>query len=393
MDSRCNVCSSFREGLECSLCLNINTDPKNRVSTLPCQHALCRQCLSQLAKPPPRVNPQPTACPQCGTESNGQSVEINDLSQAGCSDRVEQYQCPDPEQGPHYSASKEEMSFPLGTNTPIPRRYSPADSLVGPDDIRFSDVAVNRAGEVAALDRLRKSVCIFDGSEQTQLDEDCRQWLVNPSGLAYNKAGKLFVSDEGGLIGRALYQKPSISVFRADISHSLTITTFREESILRPSSISVTSDDKVVVGARDEKRSVQVLSCEGKELLRFSAAKEFGSGIQCAIFYDEKYFVSVDLHMIKVFDSRGEFLYNFGEHGRNPGEFYCPQGLAAGPDNVLYICDSKNKRIQVTTLKGDLITSIAMKEPSIRIAISRDGDLFVADGTNEIKVFKPDHDA
>ena len=164
-------------------------------------------------------------------------------------------------------------------------------------------------------------------------------------------------------------------MFKADISHC-RITTFGHNVLASTSCVSAASDDKVVVGERDEERSVQVFSSDAEALLRFSAGSELGNGIRHAIFHDEKYFVSVDFHMIKVFDSRGEFLYSFGEHGRKPGEFYCPQGLAAGLDNELFICDSKNKRIQVTTLKGDLITSIAMKEPPIRIAISRDGDLF-----------------
>ena len=386
MGSSCSSSNSFQGGVKCSVCLNINTDAE----ILPCQHAFCRPCLNQLAQSP-RGNLQPTACPQCGTENDGQSVERSDLSQTGSDDRVEQSRCPDPEQGPDCSTSEEEMSFPQRTSEPIPRRYSPADSLVGSVGAQFSDVAVNRAGEVAALDRSRKSVYIFDGSEKTQLDDGCRRRLVNPSGLAYNKVGKLFVSDKGGSRGPFVYE-PCISVFRADISHC-RITTFGKNVLASPSCVSATSDNTFVVGERDKERSVQVFSSEAEALLRFSGGSELGNGIQYAIYHDEKYFVSVDFHMIKVFDSRGEFLYSFGEHGRNPGEFYCPQGLAAGPDNVLFICDSKNKRIQVTTLKGDLITSIAMKQPPIRIAISRGGDLFVADGTNEIKVFKPDHNA
>ena len=154
----------------------------------------------------------------------------------------------------------------------------------------------------------------------------------------------------------ARWTPPTVSVLTAGVP----IQKF-SNYVPCPSSISLTSDNNVVVCCSDiSAHRVHVISFEAGVLLKFSAGSELGCGIQDAIFHDEKYFVSVDLHMIKVFDSRGEFLYSFGEHGRNPGEFYCPQGLAAGPDNVLFICDSKNKRIQVTTLKGDAITSIAM---------------------------------
>ena len=64
---------------------------------------------------------------------------------------------------------------------------------------KFTDVVVNRAGEVAAVNfPFYVRVYIFDDPEQTPLAESCDRLVMNPSGLAYNKAGKLFVSDKGG---------------------------------------------------------------------------------------------------------------------------------------------------------------------------------------------------
>ena len=50
--------------LECSVCLNVYTDPK----TLPCLHTFCCHCLNQLAER--RVNREPIPCPDCRTEIN-----------------------------------------------------------------------------------------------------------------------------------------------------------------------------------------------------------------------------------------------------------------------------------------------------------------------------------
>ena len=55
----------FRGGLKCSVCLTISTDSK----ILPCQHAFCRPCLSQLVQSL-RTNLQLTTCPQCGTKNH-----------------------------------------------------------------------------------------------------------------------------------------------------------------------------------------------------------------------------------------------------------------------------------------------------------------------------------
>ena len=293
---------------------------------------------------------------------------------------------------------------------PVPRRYHPADSLVGPRDARYSDVAVNRAGEVAALDFQGALVHIFDDHEMTESFSAVPK-TTWPSGLAYNKVGQLFVSgvpresnqNVSPWRARPLESDnyyPEVSVLNSGCYHDTQRKTFKSgslESDTKPTSISVTSDYNVVVCYNSEKYGagcVWAKSPEGKSPLFIARDSKLGSEIGCAIFCDGKYFISaVHLHMIKVFGSRGKYLYSFGEHGRRPGEFYRPLGLAAGADNVLFICDSENKRIQVTTLKGDLITSIAMSSPPIRIATSRDGDLFVADRTNEIQVFKPDHNA
>ena len=119
---------------------------------------------------------------------------------------------------------------------------------MGPAGAQFTDVAANRAGDVAALDRLSyNGVCIFDDHQKTRFAQECRRWLVNPTGLAYNKAGKLFVCDEGG-VKDGLHSSSSISVFKADISYC-RIKTFGNHELSSPWSMSVTSDDKDVVDA------------------------------------------------------------------------------------------------------------------------------------------------
>ncbi len=51
-------------------------------------------------------------------------------------------------------------------------------------------------------------------------------------------------------------------------------------------------------------------------------------------------------HHISVFTSKGQFVSTFGKRGSEPGEFNYPNGLAVSADGILYVCDTKNNRVQ-----------------------------------------------
>ena len=62
MASCSSLLQRLEKELECSVCLNMYTDPK----TLPCLHTFCCHCLNQLKEK--RVNREPIKCPECRTE-------------------------------------------------------------------------------------------------------------------------------------------------------------------------------------------------------------------------------------------------------------------------------------------------------------------------------------
>lgn len=110
-------------------------------------------------------------------------------------------------------------------------------------------------------------------------------------------------------------------------------------------------------------------------------------------------------HRIQKFTAEGEFLLRWGTYGEynvgdvnGQGAFYGPRGLAIGPDGQLYVTDTGNKRVQVFNRQGDFLWEFGgggsepgrLNEP-VGIAINAEGEIFVADTWNtRVQVFTPE---
>ena len=75
-------------------------------------------------------------------------------------------------------------------------------------------------------------------------------------------------------------------------------------------------------------------------------------------------------HRVQKFTADGRFLLTWGRNGKvnsvvsalnfmlpedRNGEFYYPSRIAVGPDDLVYVADSYNNRIQVFTLEGQFV--------------------------------------
>ncbi len=69
--------------------------------------------------------------------------------------------------------------------------------------------------------------------------------------------------------------------------------------------------------------------------------------------YNHIYLVDALFHTVQIFDSEGNFLYNFGGMGQLNSRFWLPTGITIDSDNNIYIADSYNSRIQVFRLIDD----------------------------------------
>ena len=77
---------------------------------------------------------------------------------------------------------------------------------------------------------------------------------------------------------------------------------------------------------------------------------------------DRVYIVENALHnpteRVQVFDSSGNFLFQFGKEGSAPGEFLSPDQITVDNDGWIYVAEHYNHRISVFDNSGSFITFI-----------------------------------
>lgn len=84
------------------------------------------------------------------------------------------------------------------------------------------------------------------------------------------------------------------------------------------------------------------------------------------------------------------FIKSWGKKGDKPGELKSPQRIAVGNDNLIYVADTSNHRIQVFDSEGNLIKSWGKKgdkdgemEKPRAVAVGIDGAVYVSDNENK----------
>ncbi|KAJ8976518.1 hypothetical protein NQ317_009087, partial [Molorchus minor] len=65
--------------------------------------------------------------------------------------------------------------------------------------------------------------------------------------------------------------------------------------------------------------------------------------------------------LLKVFNSRGQFLYKFGRQGSGPGEFDRPASVAVNPHGEIIVCDKDNHRVQMFKADSTFIRDFGEK--------------------------------
>ncbi len=182
-----------------------------------------------------------------------------------------------------------------------------------------------------------------------------------------------------------------------------------EGQLNTPRAVAFAPDGRIVVADSGNHR-IQVFNPDGSVALVFgtmgSAPGQFNEPWGVTVDADGNIYVADTWnHRIQKFDAAGNFLAEWGTFADTQGQltqpaaFWGPRGIAIGPDNLLYVADTGNKRIQIFTLDGTFVGMFGgagqapgqLNEPT-DVAVAPDGTIYVADTWNQrVQVFSREY--
>jgi len=84
------------------------------------------------------------------------------------------------------------------------------------------------------------------------------------------------------------------------------------------------------------------------------------------------------------------FLLEWGQHGKENGEFDACVGITVGPNDELYTAEFSNERVQRFTSAGKFISAFSVQPHAGGLAVDGDGNVFVAHwNSNKLAAYSP----
>jgi DNA-binding beta-propeller fold protein YncE len=227
-------------------------------------------------------------------------------------------------------------------------------SYHGEDDFKKSSVLDTLLGEEVASRKLRK-----------------------PYGVsAYN--GKVYVSDTS--LG-------AVFVFNERDKKTEFLGTEGIGRLAMPIGIAVDKDNTVFVADVKQKR---IFGYDETGELKVSMGKEGEldkpAGIAINRDLGRLYVADSYGHVIHVYSTKGDFLFNFGKRGDEDGNFNFPTNVAVDSIGKVYVVDTQNFRVQIFDQDGKFIKKFGKIGDSVGffsrpkgIGIDSDNNIYVAD--------------
>lgn len=261
-----------------------------------------------------------------------------------------------------------------------------------PDDARFVyERTIYGSADVAKEDKNARLKQLLTGEQARRGDG-----LGKPYGVAVYH-GRVFVSDTVGH-AVAAFDIPGQRYFKIGEEDG-------PSGLKRPMGLDVDGKGNVYVmdGAA---KQIQVYDGEGKFLRSLGGPSWFsrpnGIAVDAAgsrVFVADTGGVSSKEHRVRVFDARtGAHLLDFGKRGNGPGEFNFPLDVTVGLDNLLYVVDSGNFRVEVFRPDGTFVRqfgSIGNRGGNFarpkELATDPQGNVYVVDAAfGNVQIFTPE---
>ncbi len=200
--------------------------------------------------------------------------------------------------------------------------------------------------------------------------------------LVFHRASRSYIGHEGPI------ERPTI--MRFDAMSGELLEAFGTDLVMNPHGMAVDDEDNIWL-TDSNLHQVFKLSAQGEVLLTVGEAgvrgndgTHFDGVTDIAVASDGSFYVTDGYGNARVakFSADGEFLFDWGERGEQPGQFNLPHAITLDSEGRVYVADRSNVRIQVFGPDGSFLSE--WKSPELgrpwAIEYAPDGHLYVVDG-------------
>ncbi|MCI0515911.1 peptidyl-alpha-hydroxyglycine alpha-amidating lyase family protein [candidate division KSB1 bacterium] len=213
------------------------------------------------------------------------------------------------------------------------------DFLKLPVGITFGEVCgidIDRRGQIYVFNRGTDHLIVFD-EQGNYVQTLAKGYLEAPHGLRIDRYDNIWIVDSGSHVVLRLDQKGHVNLVLGRKGFADSTDTF----FYAPTDVAFGPHDEIFV------------------------ADGYGNS------------------RIVKYDKNGNFIKTWGKAGKGPSEFKTPHTLVVGPDNLLYVGDRDNLRLQIFDLDGNHQATWTHVGAPWGLDLAADGSFIMTDGYAE----------
>lgn len=230
----------------------------------------------------------------------------------------------------------------------------------------FAIAVSNVSGDIVVLDEEERRVYVY--SSQTDYLTSFRIRYGDLWDITFSKDDEIIVLNRE--CNRLLHYDKEGTFIKKYVKAPNDRVKFTRISTDGSGRLLITSSPRDCCDEPEDEVQPCILVYSPDRRFQFSFGEDKLACPQDVVHHQGKFFVTDgDLECIKVFDSSGKFLFDFGN-----GDLLDPVGITVDViNNVILVCDCSNNAIAVFKPDGDVISKIETSEEPLHVALSACG--------------------